>query len=178
MGGAVSLTRKTKADGKPQEADSVGGSEREQLPNRGILRTLGFKRSAVSLPHPGSWLEVSILEAENLPANDDNGARHECSMPRLDAQTTPIPADAYEYHRTVRPLCRSELRRRLILKKDGGAQEDTQSQVGPTAAPGGAQRSGGGRAYQEGRKKRMLLVSIWKQTRTAGAPDPAQFVAE
>ena len=73
MGASASLSKK-KQDKLPETEDQEESSSSDQkLPSRGILRTLGFKRSAVALPHEGSWLEVTIFEAKNLPAADDNG---------------------------------------------------------------------------------------------------------
>ena len=54
-------------------SNEPGDGAQRKLPKRGVLRVLGFQRNAVLLPHVGSWLEVTVMEAKDLPAADDNG---------------------------------------------------------------------------------------------------------
>ena len=77
MGASVAVgfkkTRKPSAEDPEAEAPGADG---RKLPDRGMLRVLGFNRTPVPLSHEGSWLEVTVLEAKDLPAADDNGTVH------------------------------------------------------------------------------------------------------
>ena len=75
MGASVSVGSK-KTPKPPTQDPETPAAESRKLPERGMLRVLGFNRNPLPLLHDGSWLEVTVFEAKDLPAADDNGTVH------------------------------------------------------------------------------------------------------
>jgi hypothetical protein len=125
MGASVSVGRKKERKSPAGDAgmgatpagEEDAGGKSKTLPERGILRTLGFNRTPVPLPHEGSWLEVTVFEAKDLPAADDNGLsvstdRHRLACRKISVLTVsarvsePCCAILDISSQTEAPLCR------------------------------------------------------------------------
>ena len=85
MGASVSVGSKKTPMPPTQDIETPCG---RKLPKRGMLRVLGFNRNPLPLPHDGSWLEVTVFEAKDLPAADDNGIVYDEDVPGYPTLST------------------------------------------------------------------------------------------
>ena len=107
MGAGVSLPGRKNLHERAPDGETSPSLKQPPLPARGLLRTLGFKRSAVQLPHTGSWLEVTVFEARDLPAADDNGLSDPYVEIRMEGETSSRKTNVRM--KTLKPKWQQEL---------------------------------------------------------------------